>query len=427
MSNKVTNAAWTFCFLVLFTGPPKFRVRDADASLSGELDTATVVEIIVWAIGALFLVYQLFWSKHRKRLHFTRLHWIGLTVIGIMCLSGIVSISPLLTLFKAFQVLVAFLLSAAMIDRFGLEHFFRLVLIGSLVLCLLVTILYFIDASLVMELDSSGELRLRGRPIYEVCHPALFAIIISLGLPSRITAFRIFILSFCGVLLLASLTRIDWLALAIILALVVWLQPDIPGRRLVNVGFLASPVIVVWALHFMFRSRELASWYDLSERGGLWAYIILTTLTTSPIWGNGFIAGSRLLGMDYMTTLASGHSLFIDMFAGCGLVGLIAFAILCTSLAWRAAVALLRGRDPMSFLTGGLFWALILIGCFGGDIEATPFGFLFWGLVAAMAFRSPLVDNGRLQINWLAPRKVIFVSGIGLVVVISWMVYMSIY
>ena len=39
-------------FLLILTGPPRFRVRDPEASLRGDRDWVVILRVVVWELGA---------------------------------------------------------------------------------------------------------------------------------------------------------------------------------------------------------------------------------------------------------------------------------------------------------------------------------------------------------------------------------------
>src|SRR5271156_1532682 len=93
-------------FLLLFSGPPKLRLRDPTASLSGELDFSIIVNIIVWLMGGLWVVCQ-FYRMHRgtrQRLRLLFPQKMAALVILLLGASTFVSIAPAVTAFKAYQI-----------------------------------------------------------------------------------------------------------------------------------------------------------------------------------------------------------------------------------------------------------------------------------------------------------------------------------
>jgi hypothetical protein len=98
-------------FFALFSGPPRLRARDPLASLQGEIDWVVILHIMVWLIGALWVARQLFRCLvvERKPVFFTWIHFLAVLLSALLGLSLIKSPGPLLTLFRALQMLVMIL------------------------------------------------------------------------------------------------------------------------------------------------------------------------------------------------------------------------------------------------------------------------------------------------------------------------------
>jgi len=320
-----------------------------------------------------------------------------------MGISTITSLSPSLTAFKTIQVAIAFLFCRLFIQLFGVERFLHVIMWGCLFLCTAVVVLWFFDPDSVVLIESTGEARLRGQAIYEVAHPALFGLVLLLsGVHTLGKGLQWFAILLFGLALLLSLDRGDWLAFAVTIALAAWLKPDISGRRWARILVWLSPVVALALLSFLFGRRDLDSMFADSDRWGLWAFLVANTLATSPWIGTGFIAGSRLTGMEYTIPLPSGHSIFIDAFSGCGLLGLAALVVLVFGLLPKTMRLVSRSKNKVSFAVGGLVFCLLLLSLIGAEIEATPFGVLFWGLVSAVAFcvddKSPSASVNRMPL-----------------------------
>ncbi|MCI0539901.1 MAG: hypothetical protein L0Z50_32240, partial [Verrucomicrobiales bacterium] len=78
----------TLVFLVLLSGPPKFRFRDAEASLYGELDLATILNVLVWCVGGFWVAWQVWQHASGKRppLKVTATHLWAMVFIALLAL-----------------------------------------------------------------------------------------------------------------------------------------------------------------------------------------------------------------------------------------------------------------------------------------------------------------------------------------------------
>jgi hypothetical protein len=49
----------TILFLAVLSGPPRLRVRDPFASLSGEIDWSVILDVIVWSLAVVWVTRNL--------------------------------------------------------------------------------------------------------------------------------------------------------------------------------------------------------------------------------------------------------------------------------------------------------------------------------------------------------------------------------
>jgi len=376
-------------FLLLFSGPPKFRLRDPTASLSGELDFSIIVNIIVWLMGGLWVVCQLYrmhrGTRPRLRLRFPQK--MAALVILLLGASTFVSIAPAVTAFKAYQILVAFLFSLIFAEWYGIETCLNRLFLGSALLCLAMALSVVVAPDLVLFPTETGALRLRGLGITEAAFAATLAIVLLMTTRRKLSAPVFFFLGacFCAILLF-SFGRIAWLAVGIVFAVAAVKRPNIKALPWVYAFWgLAAVALAAGLFSGLSEYRDPDTVYTLTGRVGLWAFLISSTVTGSPWLGFGYLAGTRNLGMEYDPELGSGHSIFLDVFVGGGLLSLIVFVVLVVVLTVRT-VKLLRNRnDAVSFAVGSLFLVFLLFAFVGEDIDSSPFGFTFWALVTMLS------------------------------------------
>jgi O-Antigen ligase len=374
--------------LLLFTGPPKFRIRDAEASLSGELDVALILNILVWLAGGAWVALRVWKARADKnlRIKLFATHKLAALVVFFLAVSIVVSLDRQVTAFKVFQILVALLFTSFFIEFYGVERFLDYLLLGNALLCGAIVICAAIAPDLVLFTSETGVARLRGEAIADAGVIAalgtilLFTTTRKLSLPSFV-----FLSALFGSVLLFSLARIAWLAVALFFGLALLKRPKIRKLKWVYAfwAFAAIALLMGAATHLsMLRDPESVS--DLSGRLGLWAYLGTTTLTQSPWLGLGYLAASREIGMQYNPELGSGHSIFFDVFVGGGIITECVFVALVIVLLVQAIRLLRRKDDAVSFAVGTLTLAAIVIGAVGADIDSSPFGFTFWGLVTML-------------------------------------------
>ncbi|HEX5425400.1 MAG TPA: hypothetical protein VFW94_17760 [Candidatus Acidoferrales bacterium] len=408
------GAIATALFLLLFSGPPKFRIRSPEASLNGHVDFALLINILVWLAGGLWVACRMWkaWRERRSRVHLFLTHKMAAIVVALLGVSILVSLDPELTAFKVFQIVVSLLFTSFFIESHGVDRFLNLLLIGCAALCSTIVICAAVAPDLVLFTTDTGYPRLRGEAIADAGVVAALGTILLFTSMRRFSLPTFLLLSgLFGSVLLFSLARIAWLAVAVFFAIAVLKRPMIRTMKwvytfwgLVAVGLLAG------AVGQMNMVRNPQSVSDLSGRLGLWAYLGTVTLGQSPWFGLGYLAASREIGMEYDPQLGSGHSIFVDVFVGGGLVTEIAFLVLVIAMVVYAVKLLRKRRDAHSFVAASLMITVVLIGSVGAGIDSTPFGFIFWSLVTMLPWLKSLPGESQGQLAdplrawpWTAP------------------------
>ena len=395
----------TILFLLIFSGPPKFRVRDVDASLSGELDFALIVQVIVWLIAGAWVARQL-WLSHkgsRPPVRFRFAHVLAMSLMALLTVGARTSLAPELTLFKVFQLSVDFFFCLIFIEWHGIEKFLGLLQSGYLLLCATIAALALFVPDFVFAESETGAMRLEGRLITEAGTAAAFALMLMLGSRRKVRAFW-FWFGLCGFILVASLTRNAWAAVGAFIILALWKRPRLPRIALIYIlcGIMAVTGLFGGAAQ-LDRYRDPANVYTLSDRLGLWAFLTDSVMSRSPLLGLGYVAGTRTLGPEYNPDLGSGHSIFFEVFVGGGLLSLGVFFLLLGTLGVQALRAMTTHGRASDFTICALFFAAVLMGAVGGELDSTPYAFTFWGLVAALPLlRERLAHSMPLQPQALA-------------------------
>lgn len=379
----------TLIFLLLFTGPPKFRFRDPEASLYGELDVATILNVVVWLAAGAWLSWQI--RKHlagdRPALRLTRTHKSAIVFILLLAASVPVSYAPALSAFKVFQVSVLFGLGVICVQRHGVQASCRRLLVGNLLLCALIALFYVARPDLVVLESETGAIRVAGRGIAETGIVAAFAILLLFATQRRLFTLATLLGSgFLGFLLFFSLMRTAYAVVAVFCAMLLWKR--YPGKKLLGPVLLLGIVLIFITLAGLVPDfsayRDPESLWTLSDRIGLWDHLLTRTLQDSPWLGFGFVSGTRVVGMEFHPELGSGHSIFFEAFVGGGILALSAFLVLFFHMARDAAWLFLHTRDRFSFTGAALFMAVFIIGLIGGELDAGQIGFTFWLLVSLL-------------------------------------------
>jgi O-antigen ligase len=374
-------------FLLLFSGPPTFRVRDTEASLYGEIDLAIIVQLLVWGLAGIWVFYNLatMRSKNSFRLELRAPHVFAIVLILLLGASVFVSLAPPLTAVKVYQIAVEFAFTWIFVQRYGYEKSLNRILWGSAILCLLIAIGLLVAPDFVMDISETGFFRLRGG-ITGTNTVSAFALILLLCYRSRVSSVVMGILFiFFSLLQFFSLTRASWLALALVFLIALIKRPQIKGLKWVYASIgIGAIALLAGALTQLNQYRDPDSIYDLSDRLGLWAYMSNAVLSQSPWLGLGYTAATRQLGVEFHPDFGSGHSIFFDVFIGGGIVSLTIFIALFLVLGFYVVKLLRKSRNANAFAVCSLFLYILVMGAVGESIDTGPFGFTFWLLISML-------------------------------------------
>lgn len=379
----------TLIFLLLFTGPPKFRFRDPESSVYGELDLSAIVQILVWAAAGIWTLWHIMrpGTAVIRHLRLRGIHPAGIAFVVVLGASTLVSLAPALTAFKVYQVLVLLLFCSVFVQRYGIDAGLDRLLLGNLLLCAAIGVALLFAPELVLFTSDTGAARLTGRGVAETGIVATFATILLLTTRRRVPkAVLLVLLGSLGALIFFSLMRTAYVVLGTFLILALIRRPEAKQLRLVLVlsGLMAAIALLVGLVPNLSEYRDPETLFTLSDRLGLWAHFIERTLAESPWLGMGFVSGVRVLGLEYNPELGSGHSIFFEAFVGAGLIGLVVFVWLFFRLSVDGAWMFFRRRDALSFGLASLLVAVLLFGLIGGELDSGQMGFTLWFLLAAI-------------------------------------------
>lgn len=374
-------------FFALFSGPPKFRLRDPNASLESVIDWVVILHIVVWTLAGLWIVNKLWLSKTRVEFRPSPLEKLSLLLVCCLSVSILFSEGPALTAFKVYQLLVTILFASVFMRCYGIKACLEGIFLGSAVLCAADAVAALVAPSMVFGLGEFGSLRFRGDLIAQTGVVGTLALVLLLSSdrkrsPLAVTAG----IALFGSVLLFSLMRTSYLAFVAFLLLAIWKAPEIKLlRRVARWGVLVLPLVMVGgALAQLEEYRAAESIWTLSDRVGLWAYLVDTMWTKSPWFGLGYFSASRIYGPEYNELLGTAHSVFIEILSGGGIVSFAIFLLVWVLLLFYA-FRLLRGRlTPTSFAVIGLLVVTSSFVFIGGELEADPAALTFWILVASV-------------------------------------------
>jgi O-antigen ligase len=116
----------------------------------------------------------------------------------------------------------------------------------------------------------------------------------------------------------------------------------------------------------------------------LWRYLSNITLTQSPWLGLGYYSASRVYGPQYNPGLGNAHSMFFEVLLGGGVLSFALFTALCVTLSAYAVYLLFKNGDRFSFAIVTLFFATLVFGSMGDEIDSGPVAMCFWCSVAVL-------------------------------------------
>jgi O-antigen ligase len=388
------------------SGPPKFRDRDPTASLTGAIDSLVVVQLIVWAIGALWVCARLSPSLLRWRIvpAVNSSQVIGALLIAGLSLSLWHSPGLLLTAFTLGQYTVTLSFAWLFAGRFGRSTYLRHLFAGVCVL----TLMLIVAAVLTPDVVFAGtEQRFRGERIASAGAVAVMGLVFCLSDAPRLPpvsfggAFVLF-----GALLVTSRMRTAYIAMIIYLAIGyafgrrLRVRTLVPLLLVVSLGFLALDAFTPTANYLV---RETNTLESMSDRIPLWEHLTTAVMRDDPLIGLGYVASSRVLAPQYNEALGNAHSVFFEILVGGGLVGAALYLVLCASLLWYAGRLLAAARgQPEAIAAVGLFAVTLVLGITNSEaLLAGPISFSFWSMTALL----PAMCREAATRDAMAPRR----------------------
>ena len=400
-STRVADAPnWfdSLLFLVLMSGPPKFRGRDPTASLTGAIDLVVLVHLAVWTCGGLWVLARLYPAVLRRGIvpAVNPAQALGALFIAALTLSAWESPGPLLTAFTLGQFAVMLSFIWVFTHRFGTSACLRHLFIGVSLLAVAIVAALVLSPELVAgdrAIDTGiviGQTRVVGNNLTDVGSVAVIGLVFCLSSvpPLRAPVFW-GALSLFGGLLVASRTRSAYVALLAFLVIGFTQGRGLRVRQLiVPLVVFAFGVFVMDAMTSTtgFLVRDSESIRTMSDRIPLWQYLTSIVMREAPLTGLGYYAASRVYAPQYNPGLGNAHSVFFEVLVGGGILGAAVYLVLCGSLVWFAVrlLSLASGR-PSAVAATGLLSVALLSGVTSPEaIHAGPLGFAFWSTTALL-------------------------------------------
>lgn len=377
-------------FFLLFSGPPAFRIRDINASLDSVIDPVVILQASVWIIAGLWSLFQIRRGLSVRTLTIGMPVKLSFAMVALLLISIPNSAAPALSAFKVGQMFVSIIFTLIFVRLYGVGMSLCYILIGSLILCGGIAISAFFAPQLVFVKEAQ-HMRLRGDLIADTGIVVTFAIMLLIIRRPKVKSYLFWaLLTALFILLALSLTREAWVVVLVFVCL--YVGKSTRGALWRNIGYatvLALPgLFIFYILPALQDYRSTGSIWTLSDRTGLWLYLAGTTIARSPWIGLGYYSASRVFGPEYNPGLGTAHSMFVEVFAGGGLLSLIPLLVLCILLSYHSARMILTGTTRGELTCGTLFLAALAFGAMGADFGFGPVGITFWTLATAIPLLS---------------------------------------
>ena len=376
-------------FVLLLSGPPKFRLRNPTASLDYTVDWVILVQLVVWSIaGCWVLCNRNAWSNLNlpNGRRFSKLDLLSILLFILLSVSVMFSEAPAFSAFKVYQLVVTFLFVTLFARAFGVYELLNTLFYGCAFLALADIVAAFAMPDLVFVVSELGSLRFRGDLLAQTGEVSVIGLLLLLTIKSDLpkVKFGFWALTLGGVLVF-SLARTSYLAVFLVVILAALRAPRIAVlRKVVVLAAMTLPLVFGTLLSLLNTQRQAEDIWTLSDRVGLWSYIIDATVTQGPWLGMGYFVASRVYGPEYNPDLGTAHSAFVEVYAGGGLVSFAVFLCIWILLAKKVGRLYLSRPDRTGFAVVALFCAALFLNAMGGELQADSAGFAFWCVLAAL-------------------------------------------
>jgi O-antigen ligase len=406
--------------LWLFFGPPVIRLaeRGAEASLEGSIDVWNLVRIGWWVVFGAFALLDLYRSREHVAPFLRGLGtlpaWTALWLATLL-VSASYSPSPA---FTAVHALMMGVLVVAALDM-GVKLYTGAVRIGatlqrwllvSLALLGVTCVVWILAPDVVMGRQTLAIPRVRGGSVADVALLAqvLFFVGYHLAFVSRQRRTGLYLTAIVAspLFLLLAQTRAMYVSFFVAVLALVLGSVSAFGRSHRNLLFSSACFVLAAILALglyesfvptprgplaqaeAFLVREAASIQNLNSRVGLTSFL-LDRVAGSP-WGLGFSAGPRQALLSSPLELrqygifeafaGNAHSMYLEVFAGSGYLGLLSFLAVLLLVGWRLVRAPRRDALPI-----GALFLVVLVGGITESYGVLPFAqssALLWIVIA---------------------------------------------
>lgn len=404
-------------FLAILSGPPRLRVRDPLASLSGVVDYAVLISALVWGLAAFWVFLNLggFLLLRKSLPRFEPLVVLALLLGALLSLSALLANPILLPLYRAIQTLIAVMFGFFWVRRFGIDSTLRHLLAGFIAMgiaigvCAVATpgLVWVDEGGTALQAAKFGEgfvdfaegaARLRGDYIGPTGTTAVIGLVLLLGYPTLLLRYPtlkrrvayLFAVALLLTLFILARERAAYVAFALFVLLAYVSFPASRPLRLFlySLPIGASIVIVAgWVAPlsgWLIREQDTVS--TLSDRIPLWQFTA-SYVVENVFWFGYGLSANRTITLAYNEGLGTSHSAYLEIFSGGGMISFAVFMVLLV-LELAVAIRLLAwfGRRPEVFVIVSLLLATIVFGVVSEEIViASPASLVFWVLPSLLS------------------------------------------
>ncbi len=355
MNSKTTNYILISLLLLAVYGKGLFQdsihVHDVDQARSGIIKIGNI-----FSLGCLLSIFLLAGKVSGITFKFNRENWLMNCFYGIMFLSAIISLNPIISVSKFFQLLVLIYAARTVFNYAGSTENF-LIPYRNIVLIFSISCLLFPDSqvgSFIAQNRIAGNLLLYIPP-NEMAELVLFSFAVSTFLFYRrkqtlMDAINIIV----GILVIfGTKSRFAYLIVAFIVFLYL-----ITNIRRFAILFFTSCIVILYAVLqtdfinvYILRDGDTSKLFELTGRVKYWLFAIENIDLKSLFVGHGFYYGSRfyLPGIDpHFAYKSNLDNTYLEILFNSGIISLILFILVLTKM---FRISLKRGYYKMLFIS----------------------------------------------------------------------------
>lgn len=355
MNSRTTNYILISLLLLAVYGKGLFQdsihVHDVDQARSGIVKIGNI-----FSLGCLLSIFLLARKVGGITFKFNRDNWLMNGFYAFMFLSAIISLNPIISISKFFQLLILIYAARTVFNYSGSTENF-LIPYRNIVLIFSISCLLFPDAqvgSFIAQNRIAGNLLLYIPP-NEMAELVLFSLAVSIFLfykrkQTLVDAINIIV----GILVIfGTKSRFAYF----IVALIVFLYLITHIKRFAILFFAGSIIILYAVLRtdfidvYILRDGDTSKLFELTGRVKYWLFALENIDLKSFFIGHGFYFGSRF----YLPTIdphfaykSNLDNTYLEILFNSGIISLILFILV---LAKMFRISLKRGYDSLLFIS----------------------------------------------------------------------------